>query len=287
MDNKQRRLDSDMSHDPHALDDCAIGDSDEDDEEVVQAQRSLAQARMQKQKSPEALRRKVIPFHWAPMLSPLTSADVNACEALEHAALPDQSQACTKDQIEYCLRRCGNICFGLFNTYRPCDAQSWQIRTLPFARPVETGRVDGSMRVMFAHIIATLGKRLYVTDHDILIPHNWRDPSASCNSPLGHQVSGRTICLHSFSVCPEVQGVGIGKTAMKAYIQMMNESGIADRIALICKESLIGFFIQVGFTCVGKSETKVAGPDWHNMVLNLPGPQGPMRFNRPDKNKSV
>ncbi|GAO18186.1 hypothetical protein UVI_02037000 [Ustilaginoidea virens] len=87
-----------MSHDPHALDDCAIGDSDEDDEEVVQAQRSLAQARMQKQKSPEALRRKVIPFHWAPMLSPLTSADVNACEALEHAALPDQSQACTKDQ---------------------------------------------------------------------------------------------------------------------------------------------------------------------------------------------
>ena len=148
-------------------------------------------------------------------------------------------------QIEYWLRRCGNICFGLFNTYRPCDAQSWQIRTLPFARPVETGRVDGSMRVMFAHIIATLGKRLYVTDHDILIPHNWRDPSASCNSPLGHQVSGRTICLHSFSVCPEVQGVGIGKTAMKAYIQMMNESGIADRIALICKEVAVFFSINM------------------------------------------
>lgn len=107
---------------------------------------------------------------------------------------------------------------------------------MPHARLVETGRQDGSKRVMFAHIIATLGKSPVVTDGDMQFPPNWRDALACRNSSLGHQITGRTICLHSFSVCPEVQGIGIGKTAMKSYLQMMNESGVADRIALICKE---------------------------------------------------
>lgn len=155
---------------------------------------------------------------------------------------------------------------------------------MPHARLVETGRQDGSKRVMFAHIIATLGKSPVVTDSDMQFPPNWRDTLASLSSSLGHQITGRTICLHSFSVCPEVQGVGIGKTAMKSYLQMMNESGVADRIALICKEvsigpiippqfeayqysqSLIGFFMRVGFKKAGESQTKVAGKGWHNMV---------------------
>lgn len=98
---------------------------------------------------------------------------------------------------------------------------------------------------MFAHIIATLGKHPVVTDDDIQFPPNWRDPSASRSSTLGHQTAGRTICLHSFSVCPEVQGIGIGKTAMKAYLQMMNESAVADRIALVCKEVSIGSLIPM------------------------------------------
>lgn len=29
--------------------------------------------------------------------------------------------------------------------------------------------------------------------------------------------------------------MGIGKTAMKAYLQLINESGMADRVALICQ----------------------------------------------------
>jgi hypothetical protein len=253
------KSDSDFGNISSSPDDCAIGDSDEDDEEMVESQRNMTQSRMLRQKSPEELRKKVIPFHWAPMLSPLTSADVDACETLEHASLPDDPRAATREQvtennprhvrltrrllasanmlqIEYRLRKCGSLCFGLFNTYRPHDAADWSIRTLSHARPVETGRQDGSKRVMFAHILATLGKNSVVTDDDMQFPPNWRDSLACRSSPLGHQTTGRTICLHSFSVAPEIQGVGIGKTAMKAYVQMMNESGVADRIALVCKE---------------------------------------------------
>lgn len=107
---------------------------------------------------------------------------------------------------------------------------------MPFARPIETGRTDDSKNVMFAQVIATLGKHAFVTDDDILLPEDWRDAQTSQGSSFGHQPSGRTICLHSFCVCPETRGIGLGKSAMKAYIQMMNQSDVADRIALICKK---------------------------------------------------
>lgn len=107
--------------------------------------------------------------------------------------------------------------------------------TLKHSREVESGRKDHAKHVMFAHILATLGRASVVTDSDMAIPKNWRDYTASKGSPLGHQPEGRTICLHSLAVCPEVQGVGIGKTAMKSYLQLMNESGMADRVALVCR----------------------------------------------------
>lgn len=103
-------------------------------------------------------------------------------------------------------------------------------------RDVETGRADGAKHVMFAHIIATLGEGPVITDGDMAYPQNWRDTPASRSSTLGHRTQGRTICLHSFSVCPEVQGISISKTVMKCYVDMMRESQVADRIALLCKE---------------------------------------------------
>lgn len=96
--------------------------------------------------------------------------------------------------------------------------------------------MDLSKRVMFAHIIATLGEGPFVTEDDMACPENWQNPNMSNSSHLGHKYFGRTLCLHSFAVCPEVQGIGIGKTAMKAYLQLMNESGVADRVALVCKD---------------------------------------------------
>lgn len=84
---------------PETPQDCAIGDSDEDDEELVEIQRILTQSRIMRQKSPEELRKKVIPFHWAPMLSPLSPADIDACETLENATMPDQLRHSNREQV--------------------------------------------------------------------------------------------------------------------------------------------------------------------------------------------
>ncbi|KOS17826.1 hypothetical protein ESCO_003032 [Escovopsis weberi] len=217
------------------IDDDAIDEEVEADEETVETQRNITMERIVRRKSAGSLLQKVIPFHWAPMLTPLTECDVEACETLEQLAYADSERRSTKELVEYRIRKCGNLCFGLFNTYRPDDARDWWIGTLPHSRPVETGREDNAKHVLFAHILATLGKDAFVADDDMRCPEDWRTTTHCDCSPLGHKYSGRTICLHSFAVCPEVQGIGIGKRTLKSYLQLMNESEIADRVALVCR----------------------------------------------------
>ncbi|KAG4252703.1 hypothetical protein FPRO06_03704 [Fusarium proliferatum] len=209
--------------------DGAIDDGDAD-EDMVNSKRNFCQMRIQKRNSEAGLLKKVIPFHWAPMLSPLTENDIDTCVTLENVALSEAS------------------------------------------RPVESGRCDGAKHVMFAHVLATLGTHPVVTDADMAMPEKWRDSKASKGSPLGHQSSGRTICLHSFIVCPEVQGVGVGKTVMKSYLELMNVSGMADRVAIICQPYAIQFYKCFGFKDLGPSTEALAGQGWHAMVLELRGP---------------
>ncbi|KAF4454529.1 hypothetical protein F53441_2958 [Fusarium austroafricanum] len=229
--------------------DGAIDDGDAD-EEMVNSKRNFCQMRIQKRNSEAGLLKKVIPFHWAPMLSPLTENDIDTC-------------------IEYRIRKSGGICYGLFNTVRPSDVKKISLTTMQHSRPVESGRCDGAKHVMFAHVLATLGTHPVVTDADMAMPENWQDARACKGSPLGHQSSGRTICLHSFIVSPEVQGVGIGKTVMKSYLELMNESGMADRVAIICQP----FYKCFGFKDLGPSTEALAGQGWHAMVLELRGPK--------------
>ena len=103
---------------------------------------------------------------------------------------------------------------------------------------------------MFAHIIATLGLGSVVTDDDMRYPEDWRDCKQSQDSKFGHQTSGRTICIHSFAVAPEVQGVGVGKTALKSWLELVKEAGVADRVALICQPVSIFVTVRVAFLLV-------------------------------------
>jgi hypothetical protein len=111
-----------------------------------------------------------------------------------------------------------------------------ELETMSAAKPVETSRPDGAVHVLCAHIISTMGKGEVVTDDDMDWPRNWRDHEASKSATVGHQEGGRTVCLHSLAVSPKLQGCGLGKLAMMSYLQIINDSGVADKVALICKE---------------------------------------------------
>lgn len=129
-------------------------------------------------------------------------------------------------------------------TVVPSQAKGWQIETLASAKPVETHRADGAVSVLLAHILSTSSLNERVTDDDMGVPSDWRTRGGK-STTLGHQESGRTIALHSLAVAPKLQGCGVGKIILKAYIQQMNNSGLAARVALLCQDvcllSLAGF----------------------------------------------
>jgi len=117
----------------------------------------------------------------------------------------------------------------------PSQLKGWTIETLKYAKPVETGRADRAVSVLLAHIVSTRCVGETISDRDMAFPADWRS-RAGKPADVGHQESGRTIGIHSLAVAPKLQGCGLGKMIVKAYIQQMNESGLADRIALLCQD---------------------------------------------------
>jgi predicted N-acetyltransferase YhbS len=106
------------------------------------------------------------------------------------------------------------------------------------------------------------------------LPGDWQARRSSLprpgeDEPIGHQEEGRTIALHSVAVAVEHQKKGLGTVVMKAYIQRIKDSKIADRIALLAHDHLVGFYEGLGFTNMGQSACKFGGGRWNNMVRAL------------------
>ncbi len=141
-------------------------------------------------------------------------------------------------QFVYRLTTCAELCMGVFCTVVPSNTKGWEIDTLHTAHTVETGRDDAAVSVLLAHIVATRTHDEVVTDDSMSYPHgdNTAKSNGDADPRIGHQEFGRTVCIHSLAVHPKLQGVGIGKLIVKAYMQQVKNSALADRVALICQE---------------------------------------------------
>ncbi|KAF9881928.1 acetyltransferase [Colletotrichum karsti] len=257
---------------PDEAPDCAIDDSDDVDDKYVELQR-VANDHKQKRPNSASLRvQDVVPFHFSPLVQPLTSSSVESCVVLEDAAFTNPDHRATREKFEYRLSTCSDICSGIFCSIVPGEAKDFALETLSVANPVETGRANGAVLALCAHIVSTLGNGPVVTDADMSYPLNWRDQESSKSSGLGHQFMGRTVCLHSFAVAPKLQGCGLGILMMKSYLQQINNSGVADRVALICQDYLVSYYKRFGFRHVGASKASFAGGGWNDMVFELSGP---------------
>ncbi len=100
---------------------------------------------------------------------------------------------------------------------------------------METSRKNGAVCVLIGHVVATKTNDTLATDDSMSVPEDWESPDPK-PSKLGHQEAGRTVVLHSIAVLPAFQGRGLGRTLVMAYMQQINGSGIADRLALIAHD---------------------------------------------------
>lgn len=224
------------------------------------AQQEMNQQKWESKDEKQAIQ-KVLPFTFAPNIRPLTMDDFESAVALEHAAFPPEHRASrekvciipsvllepappvrslnslllTTLQIEYRLTACPELSMGLFCTAPPEKAKEAGLETAEAAKPVETDRADGAVSVLLAHIISTASNNKVVTDDDMLYPKDWKT-SGLTGHKVGHQQDGRMVAIHSLAVSPKVQGCGLGKLIMKAYLQQMQQSGVADSVAILCQD---------------------------------------------------
>ena len=166
----------------------------------------------------------------------------------------------------YRLTICPELSLGLFSTGAPDDVVS-SSSTYPFARAPDSTN-PAKRGVLIAHVIATKSTALSVTDSSMDIPPNWKK-NLSSSETRGHQEHGRTLAIHSLATLPRFQNRGFGKTVMKSYIQRMETSGLADRIALLAHDHLVKYYEALGFRNRGKSEAKFGGGEWNDMVYEI------------------
>lgn len=87
-------------------------------------------------------------------------------------------------------------------------------------------------------------------------------------STAKHDLTGSNMMVFGLDVLPEYQHQGIAQQLMGAYITA-GRSMKKKSIILTCKERLIPFYEQFGYTCRGKSVSTHGGAMWYTMVLAL------------------
>ena len=134
--------------------------------------------------------------------------------------------------------------------------------TASTAQPVYSG-TPNRKQILLGQVIATKSNSKTVTDNDMAMPDNWREGG---DPTLGHQEDGRTVCVHSLAVLPAYQRKGLGTMLLKAYIQRIEASGLADRISLISHDPLVPFYEAMGFENQGPSKAQIGGGGWTDLV---------------------
>jgi GNAT superfamily N-acetyltransferase len=176
-------------------------------------------------------------------------------------------------QLEYRLRTCGELCSGLFTSaYVTTDGPTGEIlktRTFPSIDSSDTDR----KRILLGHIVATKSSSRVVTDEAMDFPKDWKTKYQLTPS-IGHNEDGETVCIHSLCVHPNFAGKGLGQILLKSYVQRIKDSGVAKRIALICRDHLVGYYEKAGFSKVGPSKCQFGGGNWVDMLLDFEAGMG-------------
>ncbi|KAL8676162.1 MAG: hypothetical protein Q9224_000861 [Gallowayella concinna] len=197
-----------------------------------------------------------------PYVQTLSLSDLESCVALENATFPE-AERCSKEKFTYRLTTCPELSLGLFSTTVP-EGPNASLATYSYARPPDSA-APMKKSTLVAQVIATKCVSTTVTDESMDYPPDWRS-RPSLSERQGHHEQGRTIAIHSLAALPEFKGLGLGKIVMKSYMQRIESSGIADRVALLAHDHLVEYYETLGFRNTGKSETKFGGGNWYDML---------------------
>ncbi|CAN8076794.1 unnamed protein product [Agarophyton chilense] len=84
-----------------------------------------------------------------------------------------------------------------------------------------------------------------------------------------HCVGGNVVCVHSVVVDAKLRRKGLGKQMLSAYVRNIKRTGQYDRIILMSKQYLVGFYESQGFRVIGTSSVSHGKDAWIDMAISL------------------
>ena len=81
-----------------------------------------------------------------------------------------------------------------------------------------------------------------------------------------HEPAGSTLCVHSVVVEGARRRKQIGTRTLRAYVRVVCERAPnVEKIVLLCKRELVGFYEGCGFKMVGPSDVEHGADQWYEM----------------------
>jgi len=82
-----------------------------------------------------------------------------------------------------------------------------------------------------------------------------------------HEPAGTTLCIHSVVTEGGHRRTQIGTRTLRAYMQwLVSNTPEVERVLLLCKKELIGFYEGAGFRMVGPSLVEHGADQWYEMA---------------------
>lgn len=215
-------------------------------------------------------------------IRPLTIEDLDQCLSLETKGFKNEQERATREKLKYRLTVCPELCSGLFireygykynsiNLPEVADKLEKQHQNKKLnGETVDDDEDSDELPIkssvtkerLIVHIIGTKIFEPKITEALM-------DLASKDNEEQGHIEGSRYIGIHSLVVDPEWQGKSLGTLLIHDYIQKLSNQDLGDKVSLIAKENLIGFYEKIGFNNLGESDCKFAGVKWYDLSMDL------------------
>lgn len=87
---------------------------------------------------------------------------------------------------------------------------------------------------------------------------------------IGHLEYGDKVVIQTFAVDPDYQGMKLGTTIFRDYIQRLSTQAVAQQIAMLAHSYMVPFYESLGFYDSGCTQMTIGGAnDWHNIWISL------------------
>lgn len=85
---------------------------------------------------------------------------------------------------------------------------------------------------------------------------------------VGHDEGGKNMVIFALAILPEFQKRGIARRLVERFVEEARRNK-KEKVFLMCKSHLIGYYEGMGFAHRGLSRSTHGGARWHEMCLSL------------------